>query len=86
MCNCDQDPVNRFVSKFEYSRRTTRIKNNANFYMYQVRQMEPFQLENMTFTEWMDLSLEQCVIEGVRECDPRDFDIIDTQIVNLILY
>ena len=42
--------------------------------------MEPNTLKNTTFEEWSNLSLDDCIERGVRECNPRDNDIIDSQL------
>ena len=43
--------------------------------------MEPNQLGNKTFEEWINLDLNTCISTNDRECNPHDGDIIDTQMV-----
>ena len=83
--NMVRDPFERWASKFNFSRRYTfRSSSKNNFYKYQLPQMEPNALDGKTYAEWSRMTWATCIQEGHRECNPKDGDIVDSQLVKEI--
>ena len=50
-------------------------------FRHQLPDYEPMAVKNQTFQQWYNKSLDHCILSDDRECNMRDGDIVDNQMV-----